>query len=431
LPGKYYRRFFVSLHTGKVRSARADVVLWITLIPFQEHIPHLMYDLSALREEFPVLFRCIYLDSAATSQTPRCAVAAMNHYYLEYAANHGRSAYRLARRTTDEYERTRQLLGEFLGVPAGNLVFTRNTTEAINLVARGICWERGDEIITTDLEHHANLLPWLALREKGVRVKVLHQQGGYVTTDALLDALSPATRLVAVNHVTNVLGTVQPVEEFARISRDAGAAILVDAAQSAGHMLLPPGDSFDYLALPGHKGLLGPQGTGALYIADPESLAVSCYGGGMVEEVTIDRFTLLPCPARFEPGTPNIPGVIGLGSAIDLVNRLNVEAVHDHERALGDLLREGLLSIPGVTVYSPAGSTVISFNLDGKGPDLVALLLDQKAGICVRSGMHCAQPLTRALNPRGTVRASIGCYNTGEEIAALIAAVRELAGHET
>jgi cysteine desulfurase/selenocysteine lyase len=192
-------------------------------------------------------------------------------------------------------------------------------------------------------------------------------------------------------------------------------------------MPLPPGEHFDYLAVPGHKGLLGPQGTGALYIADPESLAVSCYGGGMVEEVTLDRFTLLPCPARFEPGTPNIPGVIGLGAAIDLVNQLGVGAIHAHETALGDRLREGLGGTAGVAVYSPSGSTVISFNVAEKGPDLVALLLDQKAGICVRSGMHCAQPLTRSLHPRGTVRASIGCYTTGEEIDALAGAVEEIA----
>jgi cysteine desulfurase/selenocysteine lyase len=386
-----------------------------------------MYDLLALRDEFPVLSRCIYLDSASTSQTPRCSVDAMAGYFFDYAANHGRSAHHLARRTTDEYERTRELLGEFLGVPAANLVFTRNTTEAINLVARGLCWQEGDEVITTDLEHHANLLPWLALRERGVSVRILSHKEGYVTGESLQDVISPATRLVAVNHVTNVLGTVQPVEEFARIAHDAGAAILVDAAQSAGHMPLPPGDRFDYLALPGHKGLLGPQGTGALYISDPESLAVSCYGGGMVEEVTLDRFTLLPCPARFEPGTPNIPGVIGLGAAIGLVNRLTVTAVHAHEKKLGDRLIRGLAEIPGITVYSPAGSTVISFNVAGKGPDLVALLLDRNAGICVRSGMHCAQPLTRSLHPRGTVRASIGCYTTADEIDSLVTAVGEIA----
>jgi cysteine desulfurase/selenocysteine lyase len=400
------------------------------------HNPHplpgryhpMMYDLQALREEFPVLSRCIYLDSASTSQTPKSAVYAMNRYFFDYAANHGRSAHHLARMTTDEYERTRELLGEFLGVAPGNLVFTRNTTEAINLVARGMCWEEGDEIITTDLEHHANLLPWLALRRNGVKVNVLRHHNGYVSVDALQEALRTSTRLVAINHVTNVLGTVQPVEEMARIAQDNSVPFLLDVAQSAGHMPLPPALLFDYIALPGHKGLLGPQGTGALYIADPGSLAVSCYGGGMVEEVTLDRFTLLPCPARFEPGTPNIPGVIGLGTAIELVNRLTVEAIHDHEAALGELLRDGLLGIPGVTVYSPAGSTVISFNIDTKGPDLVALLLDQQSRICVRSGMHCAQPLTRSLNARGTVRASIGCYNTRGEVMALISAVRDLAG---
>jgi cysteine desulfurase/selenocysteine lyase len=387
-----------------------------------------MYDLAALREEFPVLSRCIYLDSASTSQTPRCAVEAMNRYFFDYAANHGRGAHHLARRTTGEYERTRRLLGELLGVPEENLVFTKNTTEAINLVAQGICWQKGDEVVTTDLEHHANLVPWLALREQGVRVKILRQRDGYVTAEALNEALSPATRLVAVNHVTNVLGTVQPVEEFARISHDRGVPILLDAAQSAGHMPLPPGKLFDYLALPGHKGLLGPQGTGALFLSDPDSIAASCFGGGMVEEVTLDHFTLLPCPARFEPGTPNIPGVIGLGAAIDMVNKLTIGSIHDHETALGDLLRKGLQDIPGVTVYSPSRSTVISFNVASKKPDEVALLLDQKAGICVRSGMHCAQPLTTSLSPNGTVRASIGCYTTREEIEVLLGIVREIAG---
>jgi cysteine desulfurase/selenocysteine lyase len=386
-----------------------------------------MYDLAALREEFPVLSTCIYLDSAATSQTPRCAVEAMNAYFFEYAANHGRGAFRLARRTTEEYERTREHLGEFLGIPADHLVFSRNTTEAINLVARGICWEKGDEVVTTALEHHANLLPWLALRERGVRVKVVPQEGGYVQEGGIQEAVGRATRLVAVNHVTNVLGTVIPVEEYAQVAHDAGAAILVDAAQSIGHMPMPRTDLFDYLAIPGHKGLLGPQGTGALYIADPDTLAASCYGGGMVADVSHDQFTLLPCPARFEPGTPNIPGVIGLGPAIGLVKALGVGAIHRHEREVGERIHAGLSAMPGVTVYSPLGSTVISFNVAGMAPDFVAVLLDQKAGICVRSGMHCAQPLTQSLDPRGTVRASVGCYTTNDEADALVRAVGEIA----
>jgi cysteine desulfurase/selenocysteine lyase len=385
-----------------------------------------MYDLAALRDQFPVLSTCIYLDSAATSQTPRCAVEAMNAYFFEYAANHGRGAHRLARRTTAEFERTREHLGEFLGVPADYLVFTRNTTDAINLVARGICWKAGDEVVTTELEHHANLLPWLALREQGVRVEILPQRDGYIRTEDLQEAVGPSTRLVAVNHMTNVLGTVLPVAEYAGIAHDAGAAILVDAAQSVGHQPLPPTGLFDYLAIPGHKGLLGPQGTGALYIAEPDSLAVSCYGGGMVADVTGDQFTLLPCPARFEPGTPNIPGVIGLGAAIGLVEELGLGAIHRHEREVGKRIHAGLSEIPGVTVFSPAGSTVISFNVENMGPESVALQLDQRAGICVRSGMHCAQPLTQSLDPRGTVRASVGCYTSPEEADIFVRTVREI-----
>lgn len=386
-----------------------------------------MYNLASLREQFPVLSTCIYLDSASTSQTPRCAVETIEAYFFEFGANYGRGAYSLARQTTEKFEKTREQLGDFMGVPAEHVVFTRNTTESINLVARGICWEEGDEVVTTSLEHHANLLPWLALRDRGVQVKVLPNRDGFVREDDMQEAVGPATRLVAVTHMTNVLGTVQPVEEFARITHDAGAAILVDAAQTAGHFPLPPASRFDYLALPGHKGLLGPQGTGALYIADPDTVAVSCYGGGIVGDVTLDRFTLLPCPARFEPGTPNIPGIIGLGAAISLVDSLGVEAIHRHEVSLGRQIGSGLSSIPGVTVYSPPGSTVISFNIEGMGPDVVALFLDQKAAVCVRSGMHCAQPLSQSLHPQGTVRASVGCYTTKDEVNSFLRTVEEIA----
>jgi cysteine desulfurase/selenocysteine lyase len=350
----------------------------------------------------------------------------MEAYFFKFGANYGRGAYNLARQTTETFEKTREQLGDFLGVPAEQVVFTRNTTESINLVARGICWKEGDEVITTSLEHHANLLPWLALRDRGVQVKVLPHRDGIVREADVQEAVGPATRLVAVTHMTNVLGTVQPVGEFARIAHDAGAAILVDAAQTAGHLPLPPTGSFDYLALPGHKGLLGPQGTGALYIANPDTVGVSCYGGGIVGDVTLARFTLLPCPARFEPGTPNIPGIIGLGAAISLVESLGVEEIHRHETSVGRQISSGLSAIPGVTVYSPPDSTVISFHVEGIGPDVVALFLDHKASVCVRSGMHCAQPLSQSLHPQGTVRASVGCYTTKEEVNTFIRTVEEI-----
>lgn len=385
-----------------------------------------MYDLARLREEFPVLSRCIYLDSASTSQTPGRAVEAMCAYFYEYAANHGRGSHHLARRTTEEYERTRGVLGRFLGVAPETLVFTRNTTEAINLVAAGLAWERGDEVVTTALEHHANLLPWMNLEKRGVRTVVVPQRGGMIDPADVEDALTERTRLFAVTHVTNVLGTVQPVEEVAEIAHDRDVPVLLDAAQSIGHIPVDVG-TFDFAAIPGHKGLLGPQGTGALYAADLQSLSPSCLGGGIVEEVTLEGFSLLPPPARFEAGTPNIPGVIGLGAAIGLVEELGVEAIHGHEARLAEVAHDGLSRIPGVAVYSPRGSPVISFNVGGMSPHACAGALDTRRKICVRSGYHCAQPLASSLHPEGTVRASFGCYSTEEEVQALVETVGELA----
>jgi cysteine desulfurase/selenocysteine lyase len=381
-----------------------------------------MYDLARLREQFPVLSTCIYLDSASTSQTPRCAVEAMCGYFYEYAANHGRGAHHLARRTTEEFEKTREILGRFLGVPEGNLVFTKNTTDSINMVAHGFCWNEGDEVITSCLEHHANYLPWLVLGERGVSMQVLPHENGIISPDSLQEMISSRTKMVAVTHMPNVLGTLQPVEELAAIAHDNGAKILVDAAQSVGHIPFNCTD-FDYLAMPGHKGLLGPQGTGALYVAEWDTLSISCHGGGIVENVYPDSFELLPPPARFEPGTPNIPGVIGLGRAIELVEELGVATIHSHEVALGTAIQKGLSGIEGVMVYSPPGTGVISFNIDGIGPGETARQLDEMKGICVRSGMHCAQPLSSSLNSSGTVRASVGCYSTMEEVEALLSCV--------
>lgn len=374
-----------------------------------------MYDLKKLRAEFPILEKCVYLDSASTSQTPKRSVEAMVEYFYEYAANHGRGAHHLARKTTEKYEETRELLGKFLDVPAENLVFTRNTTEAINMVARGFCWNRCDEVITTVLDHHSNMLPWMALRSQGVEVKVVPHKEGYIDPDDVADLITKKTRIVAATWMPNILGTIQPIEEIAKIAHDAGAPFISDGAQAIGH--IPIKTSFiDYLAIPGHKGLLGPQGTGALYMKDNESLSCSLHGGGMVEKVTLDEVDLLPPPAKYEPGTPNIPGVIGLGRAIELVNELTVPQIHNHEIKLGEKMWDLISEIVGVTVYSPKGSPVVSFNLEGWLPNALARELDDRAKICVRSGMHCAEPLARSLSNTGTVRASVGCYNSIDEV---------------
>jgi cysteine desulfurase/selenocysteine lyase len=386
-----------------------------------------MYDLTRLREEFPVLSRCVYLDSASTSQTPRRAVEAMCTYFYEYAANHGRGAHHLARRTTAEYEKVRGQLAGFLRVSPEQIVFTKNTTESVNMVARGIRWKRGDHVITTILEHHANLLPWMMLRDKGVKVTVVPHENGYISPTTVADAITPRTRLVAVTHMPNVLGTIQPVEEIGALAHEQGVPIVVDGAQSVGHI---PVDltHIDYMAIPGHKGLLGPQGTGALYMKDPESLECCLFGGGMVEHVSLEEVRLLPPPAKFEPGTPNIPGVIGLGPAIRLVEELGVANIHRHEEALGTRICRGLADIPGVSVYSPEGTGVVSFGVANRDPNEFARALDDLDGICVRSGMHCAEPLTSACDCRGTIRASVGCYSTQDEVDRLVSAVRVLIG---
>jgi len=388
-----------------------------------------MYNLKTLRQEFPILSKCIYLDSASTSQTPRCSVDAMCEYFYEYAANHGRGAHHLARKTTEKYEETRSKLGGFLKVPADHLIFTKNTTDSVNTVAKGLTWKRGDEIITTWLEHHSNLLPWMMLKKKGVRVPIIPHENGYLNPTMIEKAISPKTKLIAATHMPNILGTVQPVEEIGRIAHDAGVPLVVDGAQSVGHFTVDV-TYIDYLAIPGHKGLLGPQGTGALYMKDPESLDCSRFGGGMVVSVSHNEVKLLPPPAKFEPGTPNIPGVIGLGPAIDLVSSLGVGNIHTHEKRLGKRMYEGLLNIPGVNVYSPSGTGVVSFNVAGFHPNVFARQLDDYRKICVRSGMHCAEPLASSYHCDGTIRASVGCYTTVDEVDTLVESVRHLAGHE-
>ncbi|WP_319579400.1 cysteine desulfurase [uncultured Methanospirillum sp.] len=384
-----------------------------------------MYDLTALREEFPVLEEVIYLDNAATTQTPVRSVEAICDFFYEYAGNYGRGTHRLARETTARCEESREDLAGFLGAYPEQIIWTGNTTGAINLISQGLPWKKGDEVLCTALEHHSNFLPWMALKRQGVKVSIVPQQDGYVDPDAVSDMITGKTRVVAVTQMTNVTGTIQPVDEIADIAHDKGALIVVDGAQSVGHI---PVDisKMDYLAIAGHKGLLGPQGVGALYAEEPATLSESRFGGGTVTAVSLDEVKLRPAPARFEPGTPNIPGIIGMGPAIRLVDALGVDEIADHEEALGIALFDALEDLGQVDVYSPRGTTVISFGVDGIHPDLLATRLDDMADICVRSGMHCAEPYVRSFCDQGTVRASVACYTTREEVITLADALREL-----
>ena len=384
-----------------------------------------MYDLSTLREEFPVLSEVIYLDNAATTQTPIRSVEAMCDFFYEFAGNYGRGTHRLARETTARCEESREALATFLGAYPEQIVWTGNTTGAINLVVQGLSFKKGDEVLCSALEHHSNLLPWFSLKNRGVKVTIIPQEEGYLDPDQVSDLITAKTRIVAVSQMTNVTGTIQPVEAIADLIHDAGGQILVDGAQSVGHI---PVDitKMDFLAMAGHKGLLGPQGVGALYAEELGNLASSQFGGGTVISVSHDEVKYRPVPARLEPGTPNIPGIIGMGPAIRLVEELGVQQIAGHEENLGTLIYEELECIDGVSLYSPRGTPVVSFGIEGMHPEVVGNQLDEMAAVCVRSGMHCAEPYTRGLCEQGTVRASVACYNTKEEIRIFSDVLREL-----
>jgi cysteine desulfurase/selenocysteine lyase len=388
-----------------------------------------MYDVYAVREDFPVLKEVVYLDSTATTQTPVPAVEAMVEYFYRYAGNHGRGAHRLARETTNRYEDARETVAHVLNADPSKTVFTKNTTEGINLVANSYPWETGDHIVTTMLEHHSNLLPWLRLQRKGVNVTVVSpDHRGIIDLQMIENALTEKTKLIAATHISNVFGSVQDVSRIIKLAHRNGVRALIDGAQSAGHMPVDLKElGCDFFATAGHKGLLGPQGTGVLYIKDPDILDSASVGGGNVSDVRGLEYTLEPSPACFEAGTPNIPGVIGLGKAVEYVEKVGVSEIEKHEAKLSRQAAKRLSELGHVEVYGPEKRAgIVPFNVTGLHAHDVALILDQTKKICVRSGHHCAIPITRFLEVESTVRASFALYNTEEEVDILVNAVDAL-----
>lgn len=388
-----------------------------------------MYDVLTIREDFPVLNDVIYLDNAATTQTPVQAVSSMLDYFYKYAANHGRGAHQLARETTNHYEDSREIVASFFNMDVESTIFTKNATESINIVSRGFPWKKGDHIIVTLVEHHSNLLPWMRLKESGVELSVVKPDIHGVADPAdIRSAINERTRLIAVNHVSNVFGSIQDIRRIIDIARQNSVKVLVDGSQSAGNMpmdikSLDP----DFFVCPGHKGLLGPQGTGVLYVKEPNTIEPLYLGGGMVSSVTPDSFKMEPSPAKFEAGTPNIPGVIGLGRAVEYVDNIGVDLIEKHEFSLARETALRLDEIDGVEVYGPKERAgVVSFNVVGMNAHDVAMILDQTHSICVRSGYHCAMPGIDHLGVNGTVRASFALYNTEDEIETLVKTVSDI-----
>ena len=388
-----------------------------------------MYDVYAVREDFPVLKEVVYLDNTATTQTPIPAVEAMVDYFYRYAGNHGRGAHRLARETTNHYEDARETVARFLSAEPSKTIFMKNTTEGINLIANSYPWEAGDHIVTTLLEHHSNLLPWLRLQKKGVNVTVVNPDSmGIIDISTIENAFTEKTKLVAITQISNVFGSVQDVKGVTKIAHRNGIKVLIDGAQSAGHMPVNLKDlDCDFFATAGHKGLLGPQGTGVLYIKEPEMLESASVGGGTVSDVSGYTYVLEPSPACFEAGTPNIPGVIGLGRAVEYVEKIRVSEIEKYEIKLSREAAKRLSELEHVEVYGPEDRIgIVPFNVKGLHAHDVALILDQTRKICVRSGHHCAIPITRFLKVDGTVRASFALYNTREEVDLLVNAVSGL-----
>ncbi len=395
-------------------------------------------DIQEIRADFPLLKDVIYLDSASTSLTPQPVLEAVLDYYHSYKANVGRGVYRMAQLADQRFRDAHRKTAEFIGASGkeGMTIFTRNTTESINIVARGLRWKKGERIVTTLQEHHSNLLPWMRLREKGVELKIIKpDQTGMIDPAEYEKAITKGTRLVAVSQLSNALGTVLPVKEISKICRERGAALLVDGAQSVPHMPIDVDDiDCDFLCFSGHK-MLAPLGSGVLWIRKEGEIEPLLVGGGMVQDVGEDGYDIKKGYEGFEAGTPDISAGIGLGAAVDYLTRVGVENIHHHEQSLTKKLLEGLQEIEGVKVYGPgtgsgrqARGGVVSFAVEGLLPHEVALMLDQASNICVRSGHHCCIPLMKHLGLKyGTVRASLYLYNTEEEIEKLLATLEQIA----
>ena len=391
------------------------------------------------RGDFPILDRevhgkpLVYLDNSATSQKPRVVLDALDDYYTRLNANVHRGLHTLSEEATNAYEEARERVARFINAPARNLVFVRNTTEGINLVAGA--WGRknvraGDEIVLSVMEHHSNIVPWQMLaRETGAVLRYfdIHDDGS-LDVDQADELITERTRIVSIAHMSNVLGTVNPIEAIVERAHAAGALVFVDAAQSVPHMPVDVARlGCDFFAFSGHK-MCGPTGIGGLFGRQEllETMDPYMGGGSMIDEVRLDGFSCADIPEKFEAGTPNIAHAIVFGVVVDYLSAIGMDNIHTHERALTDYTIGRLEDIDGLTVYghAPGRGGAVSFNLDDMHPSDLSTVLDRQ-GVAIRAGHHCAQPLMRRIGtPYGaTARASVYFYNTSEEIDIMIAGI--------
>lgn len=392
--------------------------------------------------DFPILdtqvynHRLVYLDNAATTQKPRAVIDTLTNYYLTLNSNIHRGAHYLASLATERYEGVRRQVQAFINAPSSNgIVFTRGTTESINLVAssfgRGFL-KAGDEVIVSGMEHHSNIVPWqLACQLAGASLRVIpFSDEGVLDLEAYRSLFSPRTRIVACTHVSNTLGTINPVKEVVDIAHSHGIPVLIDGAQAVAHMKVDVQQiGCDFYCFSGHK-MYAPMGVGVMYGREELLSQLPPYQGGgeMIKDVTFERTTYNELPFRFEAGTPSVGDVLGLGAAIDFMQEQGVENIARHEEELLHYATERLLTVPGMRLFgtAPHKAGVISFLIGEAHPYDVGTLLD-KLGVAVRTGHHCTQPIMDRYGIPGTVRASFACYTTHDDVDALVAALNRIA----
>jgi len=398
-------------------------------------------NIETIRKDFPILSRkvhgkkLVYLDNAATTQKPKQVIEAIKDYYENYNSNVHRAVHKLSEEATDAYDKAHEKVAAFVNADSyEEIVFTKNTTESINIVANHFAKSLGkkDEIILTQMEHHSNLVPWLnAAKVSGAKIKYAEiDKNGELDIEQIKKIISDKTKVVAVTHVSNVLGTINPVEKITELAHEKGAVVVIDGAQSVPHM---PVDvrkiGCDFLAFSAHK-MLGPSGIGVLYGKKEllEQVEPLIFGGDMIKEVTFEKASWNELPWKFEAGTPNMAGAVGLSAAIDYLNSIEMKNVREHELKLTKYAMKKLSEIEGIEIYGPAAGKktgVISFNMKNVHPHDVSSILDRE-GIAVRGGHHCAMPLMRLLGIQGSTRASFYLYNTKDEVDAFVKALNKV-----
>ncbi|MBI2971737.1 MAG: cysteine desulfurase [Candidatus Aenigmarchaeota archaeon] len=393
-----------------------------------------------IRKDFPILKRkvhgkrLVYLDNAATAQKPVQVIEALSDFYSLHNANVHRAVHTLSQEATERYDTARERVAGFIGAGHDEIVFVRNATEAINIVL--YAWARhnlrqGDEIVATVMEHHSNIVPWQSLQEKGVKLEFVDiNEDGTLRMEDYERLVTRKTKLVTVAHASNVLGTINPVKDIAKLAHDAGARCLVDGAQSVPHMPVDVGNiGCDFLVFSGHK-MLAPTGTGVLWGRKEllDSMGPFMLGSDIIKEVSLEKTTFREAPWKFEPGTPDFAGAVALGAAVEYLQKLGMRNVRKHEQSLTAYALRRLQEVGGMTMYGPRSAEqkggVISFNLGDIHSHDLSTILDE-AGIAVRSGHHCAMPLMKRLGIDAAARASFYIYNTKEEIETLARALEK------